>query len=305
MEHIKTFLDTSTIHGLSWIANTKRWARLVWILVVIGGFSGAGYLIHESFFNWDQSPISTTIETLPISQITFPNVTVCPPKNLFLNLNYDIMHVANISIDSNSKKKVLEDILDVIQNEFYTEVMTNLSKIEDPERFHNWYYGYTEIAYPYYSVTGNQLKYEVCTSDVSGNISTQYFGEVFNVDKVERNFDVAIRVDIPVSVEYDRNTTLMIAIDKKTIKRNIGNDKMSFNNGRTIRFDENVSHWSRNFSSPTLRYNTKLDRYISQENITHVDLDTMPGFRLTWRYNRKLEPDSEYINSDATKQFVR
>ena len=50
-----------------------------------------GYLIHLAFDNWHQSPISTTIETWPISQITFPNVTICPPKNLFLNLNYNIL----------------------------------------------------------------------------------------------------------------------------------------------------------------------------------------------------------------------
>ena len=91
MEHVKDFLDTSTIHGFSWISSNKRFARLFWILIVVGGFSAAGYLIYSSFHNWGQSPITTTVETLPISQITFPNVTVCPPKDLFLNLNYDIL----------------------------------------------------------------------------------------------------------------------------------------------------------------------------------------------------------------------
>ena len=65
----------------------------------MGGFTGAGYLIAKSFDNWKQSPISTTIETLPISQITFPNVTVCPPKNSVLNLNYDV-------VESNNKYKI-------------------------------------------------------------------------------------------------------------------------------------------------------------------------------------------------------
>ena len=99
MEHIKTFFDTSTIHGLSWISSTRKWSRLFWILIVIGGFSGAGYLIYLSFDNWHQSPTSTTIETLSISKITFPNVTVCPPKNSVLNLNYDV-------VESNNKYKI-------------------------------------------------------------------------------------------------------------------------------------------------------------------------------------------------------
>ena len=96
MEHIKTFLDTSTIHGLSWISSSTKWSKLIWILIVIGGFTGAGYLIYESFHNWQQSPITTTIETLPISEIIFPNVTVCPPKNSLLELNYDIMKANEI-----------------------------------------------------------------------------------------------------------------------------------------------------------------------------------------------------------------
>ena len=74
MEHVKEFLDNSTIHGLSFISSTRRFSRLFWILIVIGGFSGAGYIIYTSFYNWGQSPITTTIETLPISELTLPNV---------------------------------------------------------------------------------------------------------------------------------------------------------------------------------------------------------------------------------------
>ena len=77
-------------------------------MVIIGGFSGAGHLIFTSFNNWEQNPISTTIETLPISHITFPNVTVCPPKNLFLNLNYDISKAENITIDEENRKALIE-----------------------------------------------------------------------------------------------------------------------------------------------------------------------------------------------------
>ena len=114
MEHIKQFLDTSTIHGLSWISVGRKWSRLFWILIVIGGFTGAGYLIHESFDNWRQNPITTTVETLPISEITFPNVTVCPPKNSFLNLNYDIQQSENVTFDNDSRNKLFDYALDVI-----------------------------------------------------------------------------------------------------------------------------------------------------------------------------------------------
>ena len=137
MENVKEFMDTSTIHGLSRISSTKRFARFFWILIVIVGLFGAGCLIYESWYNWGQSPITTTIENLPISKITFPNVTVCPPKNLFLNLNHDIEKSENVKLDTNTRKEFFELALDEIQDEFYKEIVTNLSKLEDPDRYYN------------------------------------------------------------------------------------------------------------------------------------------------------------------------
>ena len=70
------FLQTSSIHGLSYISNTKRLTRLVWSFIVISGFTVASFLIYQAFRGWEESPISTTIETLPISEITFPKERV-------------------------------------------------------------------------------------------------------------------------------------------------------------------------------------------------------------------------------------
>ena len=159
MEHVKGFLDTSTIHGLSRISGTRRWTRLFWISVIIGGFSGAAYLIYTSFYNWDQSPITTTVETLPISQIKFPNVTVCPPKNSYLNLNQDIKQSETIKLDKETRKILFDYALDVVQDEFYKEMMSNLSILEDPDRFYNWYKAHTKVQFPVYYVSQNQLKY--------------------------------------------------------------------------------------------------------------------------------------------------
>ena len=86
MEVVRTFLESSTIHGVGYISSTRKNSRLFWIFVVILGFTGAGLLIRSSFTSWSESPIKTTIETLPISEITLPKVTVCPPKNTFTNL---------------------------------------------------------------------------------------------------------------------------------------------------------------------------------------------------------------------------
>ena len=98
MEQISTFLESSTIHGLNFISTTRKYVRAFWILVVLAGFATAGYLIQTSFQSWADSPIKTTDETLPISEIPFPKVTVCPPKNTFTDLNYDLMMAENLSL---------------------------------------------------------------------------------------------------------------------------------------------------------------------------------------------------------------
>ena len=69
IETIKSFLETSTIHGLSYISTTKKYFKLFWILIVIAGFTAAGAIIYQSFEVWHESPIKTTIETLPLTKM--------------------------------------------------------------------------------------------------------------------------------------------------------------------------------------------------------------------------------------------
>ena len=98
MEYLNTFFESSTIHGVSYLASTRKLHRLFWIFVVFAGFSGAGYLIQQSFQVWQDNPITTTIETRPISEVTFPLITVCPPKGTHTNFNYDLEQTKDVKI---------------------------------------------------------------------------------------------------------------------------------------------------------------------------------------------------------------
>ena len=150
--------------------------------------------------------------------MTLPNVTVCPPKNFPLNLNYDIMQSEQIKIGNKSREDMMEYAMDVIQDAFYEEMMSNLSKMEDPDRFNNWYHGYTEIEYPYYHYT-NQFNYNIHTSATSGNISTKHFGMKFDADGMVKRIYSPIYLYVPDSVRNDYNITLMIKINKITMKQ--------------------------------------------------------------------------------------
>ena len=150
MESVRTFLESSTVHGLGYISSTKKIARLFWILVVIAGFLGAGVIIHQSFDNWAKSPVTTTIETLPITEITLPKVTVCPPRNTYTNLNYDLMMNENKTLDNDIRSGLIKYAVGLIQDYVYKDVMSNISLVNEENRYYNWYMGYTAIAIPYW-----------------------------------------------------------------------------------------------------------------------------------------------------------
>ena len=121
MESMKHFLETSTIHGLNHISlTTNKFIKLFWILVIFVGFTCAGILIHQSFETWTESPVTTTIETLPIERIRFPKVTVCPPKNTYTHLNYDLVNVENMTIDEERKNELFNLTVMLLQNLSYT-----------------------------------------------------------------------------------------------------------------------------------------------------------------------------------------
>ena len=85
------FLESSTIHGLVYINRSRsKWGKISWTVITLLGFSTAGYLIHDSFNDWAESPTVTSVETFPISEVPFPEVTVCPPFGSNTALNYDL-----------------------------------------------------------------------------------------------------------------------------------------------------------------------------------------------------------------------
>ena len=99
MEELKNYLESSTVHGFIYISTTRRLVKIFWITVIITGFTTAGYLIKQSFKEWEDNPVTTTIETRPISEVRFPLITVCPPSGTYTNLNHDLEKSKNIEID--------------------------------------------------------------------------------------------------------------------------------------------------------------------------------------------------------------
>ena len=52
--------------------------RVLWTIILIFGISSAVYLINENFDDASSQPILTTIDTVDVTSIPFPAVTVIP-----------------------------------------------------------------------------------------------------------------------------------------------------------------------------------------------------------------------------------
>ena len=219
METINIFLESSSIHGMTYLSPNGRHMRLFWIAVIISGFVGSGILIYQSFQSWSESPVSTTIETRPITEFVFPKVTVCPPKNTYTDLNYDLLRIENMTLDNDMRKELTNYAKEVVYDNSYETLMLNLSKLQDPDRFYNWYNGFTEIDIPRdYTDFAGYIAYDIFTSSTSGSISTQFFGKQFEPHKVEQNIEYQVRVYPPTNISSYQNVTLHLEMERVSLK---------------------------------------------------------------------------------------
>ena len=220
MESFKQFLETASINGLNHISSTRKWTRLFWINLVALGFVASTILIWESFQSWTENPIRTTTKTVPIKEIKFPKLTVCPPKNTFTDLNYDLMLAEEVTISNEERNELYEYVVELIDEHVY---MDPWDKLHEENRFINWYKGFTSMpsgtAEPHY--TGDALAaggvyytYSIDTSAPSGVITSQYFGEKYNPNLVEDRLQYHIRVWPFKSIRYNENVTLHFKIER-------------------------------------------------------------------------------------------
>ncbi len=298
MEGVRTFLESSTIHGLGYIPITRKYARLFWILTVLGGFSTAGYLIQQSFQSWAESPVKTTVETLPISEITFPKITVCPPRNTFTDLNYDLMAIENVSLDEPvtelDKNETVEYEYDFILGimvpinglvvmktkndelrEFASEVindhlyMDDWMMLEEQNRFYNWYHGFTKIIYPKFSSHRGALKYTIDTIAISGVITTKDFGKKFDSLLLDskRNFEFNIKIFPPENIQNNTNVTLHLKVERfgiGRVSRRISDSIMVSQNPKNNEDGKSVNYYTFNVStvdSGRIDWRLKLSHY--------------------------------------------
>ena len=309
MEEVKSFLDLSSIHGLAYTSSSKsRMVRFFWTLIVITGFSGAGIIIYLSFQEWDENPITTTIKTRPITEITLPKVTVCPPKNTFTNLNYDLMMLENMTMNNETREELTLYAVKLIQDSVFEQLMYNISLIDEDRRYYKWYHGHSDISLPYWcdSTSANNhcyqvgLHYDIVFMANTGTIKTKYFGKKFDAHKTERYIRYTVTFHHPVNEEQKNlNITLSFDIEKNT-SPGLETYLSLLNTGE--------SKFTKTFTLPdTKLQGFTLYRNIMEDDLHDMQISQMLGFIIKWYYSGPIvstfKPSNLYFRRSSSNQI--
>ena len=115
---VREFLESSTIHGLAHIAKGRSiYARVTWVLIVIACFSIGISLIDKAFYSWATTPIITTVDTRPISEVIFPEITVCPPTGTDTALNIDLEATKGLELNEEEREELIWEMVGNVHNE--------------------------------------------------------------------------------------------------------------------------------------------------------------------------------------------
>ena len=72
-------------------------------------------------------------------------MTVCPPKDTFTNLNYDLMKGQNRKLENDTINLLAFPMYEIIQQEFIKPTMAAFKFIKEKNKNRNYYYGYDAI----------------------------------------------------------------------------------------------------------------------------------------------------------------
>ena len=302
METVKTFLESSTIHGLAHISTTSKCVRILWTFIVFTGFIGASVIIFQSFQVWNESPVKTTIETLPIHEVTFPKVTVCPPKDTYTNLNYDFIMANHMTINNQTRDELVNFIFLNYHDKKYEEIMKNMSVVQfiEKSRYYYWYYGLTKMILPQEeeNFKTGAISDTIETYATSGYLETCHYGENFDKNNL---VNVASEINIYVPYSAVKNESISLHFEYEEI------DYQGTNNSAISNFSPPELKSTTNYQNSYEYYYIFSFGYLSSWEYHHTldNMTLMPGFKLKWYYNVDIEEQFQYSYDKVTMEFVR
>lgn len=301
---LRQYLESTTIHGLSYIASPRKPVKFLWILIVVSGFSTAGFLIYESIQSWKESPITTTIKILPIEEIRFPKVTVCPPKNTFTSLNYDLEYYANTTLDEDSKVELLKFVLSTVDDAEYKKFMEYFDIIQVENIFLNLYWQVdsfeSSIMDQSFSNKTDPNAFHalsLVSRAPNGIVQTKDFGQTFQ-DSFVKNLDFKMTLMLP---DLEANET-MFEIHTEQVTSNDFQFLFNEEKGKTGDIVRN-RYFSKAVIDEQWWVSIEYKLEILDEDIERMEIDKMLGFRISWNHSRSLY-DTRYVPKRESSDMI-
>ena len=134
ISEVREFLESSTIHGLTHISTGKTaFVRILWAAIVIFCFCTGFSLIAQAFHSWELSPVITSVDTKPIGQVSFPEITLCPPQGSNTALNIDLVAMEDVELSEDDRENLIEVTLTDLYNSSiakFTEEQSDFHPVE-------------------------------------------------------------------------------------------------------------------------------------------------------------------------------
>ena len=182
--------------------------------------------------------------------------------------------------------------------------------LEDEDRYYNWYHGYTYLQFPFYDKDGVNLW--MTTFATRGAVSTQYFGDKFDADKVEAILWSRIIIGPPEGqgVTDNPNITFHFDIEKVSMEGlSTGYDNYFYNfiPQQFLQIPANKNRVGATFTPPnSIGGQVKNGRKVSLQELRKQKIDLMPGFKITWHYSgEEVEPFAKYSKYESNSAFIR
>ena len=114
MKLLDEFLSISTIHGSAQISQANSLLlKSAWVAIVTLCFGFAVFLISSSYTDWNKSPVSSVTTTRPISDLQFPDVTVCPPRGSNTVLNHVLDQVTDEKVTPGLREHLRDTVMEI------------------------------------------------------------------------------------------------------------------------------------------------------------------------------------------------
>ena len=79
---VKEYFENTLLHGYRYVTEANRctYERILWLLVLVFMICGVTYVITDYYLRFLNAPTATSQQAIrvPISEIAFPSVVICP-----------------------------------------------------------------------------------------------------------------------------------------------------------------------------------------------------------------------------------